>query len=42
MIWYASDIEGNTYTLGDYGDVVAAAEAAVDYIDNEVIKVWGV
>jgi hypothetical protein len=40
MIWYATDIEGYIYTLGDYGDVVAAAEAAIDYIDLEVVDVW--
>ena len=40
MIWYAQDIHGNQYTLGNYGDIVAASEAAVDYIDTEVYRVF--
>jgi hypothetical protein len=40
MIWYAEDTEGNIYTVGDYGDVMAAAEDAVGYIDAHIIKVW--
>lgn len=40
MIWYAKDDAGVTYTLGNYGDVVAASEAAVDYIDSNVVAVW--
>jgi hypothetical protein len=40
MIWYAMDRDGTTYTLGDYGDILAATEAALDYIDNEITKVW--
>jgi hypothetical protein len=39
MIWYAKDREGNTYPLGDYGDIIAASEAAVDYIDSEVVEI---
>lgn len=40
MIWHAKDINGDIYRLGDYGDVIAAAEAAVDYIQQDVVAVW--
>lgn len=40
MIWYAQDIQGNQYTLGDYGDIVAAAEAAADYIAWPVYRLF--
>ena len=38
MSYYeAVGIQGHTYGLGDWGDLVAAAEAAYEYIDDDIV-----
>ena len=39
MKYIAIGIDGHQYGLGDYGDFVAAAEAAYEYIDDEIVAI---
>jgi len=37
--YIAIGIDGHQYGLGDYGDFIAAAEAACEYIDDEIVSI---
>ena len=39
MKYIAIGIDGHRYGLGDWGDLVAAAEAACEYIDDEIVAI---
>lgn len=39
MKYIAIGIDGHQYGLGDYGDFIAAAEAACEYIDDDIVAI---
>ena len=39
MKYIAVGIDGHQYGLGDWGDLVAAAEAAYEYVDDEIVAI---
>ena len=40
MKWTARGVDGHYYNIGIYGDVLAAAEACDEYIDDVIVELF--